>query len=92
MSAPHAVPAEDWSELDALVGAELDIVLSRRPKPVIEPEAEEAAFLAGATAYLGRHPEPQRLIAEIVARFPVSETEEDPAVSNREEEPDDEPA
>jgi hypothetical protein len=96
MSVPHAAAVEDWTELDALVDAELDMVLSRRAKPVSEPEAEEAAFMVEASAFLARHPEPQRLIAQIVARFPAP-VFEDPAVegppaSDEPEEARDEPA
>jgi hypothetical protein len=96
MSAPHAAPVEDWTELDALVGAELDMVLSRRPKPVSEPEAEEAAFMVEATAFLARHPEPQRLIAQIVAQFPAPVADdpaaEDPPTPDEPEEARDDPA
>ena len=91
MSAPNAVPTEDWTELDALVGAELELVLARYTKPVTEPEAEEAAFLIEATAFLGRHPEPQRLIAEIVTRFPAR-TDDEPIGPDQAKESDDEPA
>ncbi len=91
MPSPYVASTEDWSELDALVGAELDIMLSRTSNPVAEPEAEEAAFLAQTTAYLGRHPEPQRLINEIVTRFPKPAPKE-PIEPDPRKEADDEPA
>lgn len=91
MSLPYVAPTEDWSELDALVGAELDIMLARSSGPVTEPEAEEAAFLAQATAYLGRHPDPQRLINEIVSRFPATAPTK-PTAPEQPEEANDEPA
>jgi hypothetical protein len=90
MSSPNSVLVEDWSELDALVGAELDMVLARCPKPMSEPEAEEAAFLVEATAFLGRHPEPQRLITEIIARLPATPVDE-PIVPKQPKEANDEP-
>lgn len=91
MPLPYVAPTEDWSELDALVGAELDIVLARSSSPVTEPEAEEAAFLAQATAFLGRHPDPQRVINGIVSRFPAAAPNE-PIEPDTTEEADDEPA
>jgi hypothetical protein len=96
--------AEDWRDLDALVDAELDLALGLRRRPVPEPEVDEALFLDQATAFLRNHADPQRLIAELVQRFPlIPETEEPPAsaipASATEDEPqaneseaDDEPA
>jgi hypothetical protein len=91
MPLPYVAPTEDWSELDALVGAELDIMLARSSSPVTEPEAEEAAFLAQAGAYLGRHPDPQRVINEMASRLPATAPNE-PVEPETPEEADDEPA
>jgi hypothetical protein len=82
MPLPYVAPTEDWSELDALVGAELDIMLARSSSPVTEPEAG---------AYLGRHPDPQRVINEMASRLPATAPNE-PVEPETPEEADDEPA
>jgi hypothetical protein len=87
----HTGPDENWEELDALVEAELELVLTRRIKPVGEPEAEEVRFLDETTAFLTRHPDPRRLIAEITRRFPAPVTLDLPE-SGETEEARDEPA
>lgn len=74
MTLRDPIADEDWTELDKLVGAELDLVLARHARPAPEPEVEDALFLDQASAFLGRHADPDRLLAELAARLaPMSE-------------------
>ena len=80
MSAPYARKDADWTELDALIDAELDVVLSRHARPAavgsvpvgsvpVDLATEEMLFLAQACEFLGRHADPSRLIAELAEKF-----------------------
>lgn len=60
-------------ELDALVAAELDLVLTRRSQPSAEPEVSEALFLEQASAFLAAHPDPNRLIETLQQRLPAAD-------------------
>ncbi|WP_034159326.1 hypothetical protein [Sphingomonas sp. ERG5] len=89
MSAQRPSRHPEWDELDAIVGAELDLVLARRPRPAVEPEVDERLFLEQAAAFLAKHPEPERLIEALRQRaIPavVSEApppaQDDPAIGH----------
>lgn len=78
MSAPHGSRRAERDELDALVDAEVELVLRHRPRPAEEPETTEALFLERARAFLARHPEPGQLIEELkrrIAPVPQADTE-----------------
>lgn len=61
----------EWAELDALVGAELDLLLARDHPPVpADPAIDEVMFLSQAASFLENHPDPQRLLAELAERLP----------------------
>ena len=60
-----------WAELDAMVGEEVDAIAKRPaggPTPV-DAETAERLFMEQAEAFLATHPEPQRLIGRLQARF-----------------------
>ncbi len=69
MSALDGYRRAERDALDALVDAEVELVLRRRPRPVVEPEVNEALFLEQATAFLLRHADPARLIEELQRRI-----------------------
>ena len=76
MSAQRSYRDAEWDELDAIVGAELDLMLAHRPPPVAEPEVGEALFLDHATTFLTNHAEPARLIDELQRRVALVEAAE----------------
>ena len=76
MSAQRSYRDAEWDELDAIVGAELDLMLAHRPPPVAEPEVGEALFLDHATTFLTNHAEPARLIDELQRRVALAEASE----------------
>jgi hypothetical protein len=60
----------EWEELDALVGAELDLLLARDHPPVpADPAIDEVMFLSQAASFLETHPDPGRLLAELAERL-----------------------
>ena len=94
MSAQRSYRDAEWDELDAIVGAELDLMLANRPPPVAEPEVGEALFLDHATTFLINHAEPARLIDELQRRVALAEAAEiagfdEQAGSESESAPDD---
>ena len=76
MSAQRNYRDAEWDELDAIVGAELDLMLAHRPPPVAEPEVSEALFLEQATTFLTNHAQPARLIDELQRRVALVEAAE----------------
>lgn len=64
----------EWEELDALVGAELDLLLARDHPPVpADPAIDEVMFLSQAAEFLQSHPDPRRLLAELAERLPEAQ-------------------
>lgn len=62
----------EWAELDALVGAELDLLLARDHPPVpADPAIDDVMFLSQAASFLENHPDPRRLLAELAERLPT---------------------
>lgn len=69
MSEPYGYRMAERDALDALVDAEVELVLRRRPRLVVEPEIDELLFLEQATAFLLDHVDPARLLGELQRRI-----------------------
>lgn len=91
MSQPYGYRMVDRDALDALVDAEVELVLRRRPRPVVEPEIDELLFLDQATAFLCRHADPARLLGELQQRVAAAAPTAAPPQIRTEPEPAAEP-